>query len=110
MKGFLLCPICDWNPVTLPIALKASGQAGVAGAAAPSTVTFAAAPARPVPSATASVAANAITATRTLSLCRRVDAWTSRPMNHIEHPCSVHVARFLPLGLAGLGPGNGIAE
>src|SRR5689334_21599081 len=81
----LFDPVIDvWKPVVLPIAGHPVGQEGVAGAAAPSTSTRGAAPALPVPSATASTAAKTASAVRMPSLCRRAYARGS-PIEFIQH-------------------------
>src|SRR5215203_1328763 len=70
-KGFRVPAIEVWKPVVLPTAWQVVGHEGVAGAAAPSTRTRAAAPAWPAPRTAASTIAATATAQAIASLCRR---------------------------------------
>jgi hypothetical protein len=63
-----------WKPVVLPTAWQLVGQDGVAGVAAPSTITRGAAPAMPVPMTAASTAAKTAIAVARVHLCRRANA------------------------------------
>src|SRR6185437_4716855 len=71
VKGLLEPVIEVWNPVVLPTAWQLVGHDGTAGVAAPSTTIRGAAPASPVPRASASAAANTATAVMMPNLCRR---------------------------------------
>jgi hypothetical protein len=73
VKG-LRDPVIEvWKPVVLPTAWQVVGHEGVAGEAAPSTITRAAPTASPVARTAASTAASTATASASASLCRR--AW-----------------------------------